>query len=56
MPSTSEKQRRFMGMDLARAEKGEKTSTGMTTSQLRDFARKPVKRSSNRKTYRNSSR
>lgn len=41
MPSKSGKQRRFMGADLARAEKGEKTKTGMSTSQLKDFARKP---------------
>lgn len=40
MPSTSEKQRRFMGMQLARKRKGEKTDTGMSEEQLRDFARK----------------
>jgi hypothetical protein len=44
MPSTSEKQRRFMGADLARARSGEKTETGMSASQLADFARKPVKK------------
>jgi hypothetical protein len=43
MPSVSEKQRRFMGADLARAKAGEKTKTGMSPKQLRDFARK-VKR------------
>lgn len=40
MPSSSERQRRMMGADLARAERGEKTRTGMNKSQLRDFARK----------------
>lgn len=41
MPAKSGKQRRFMGADLARAEKGEKTKTGMSAGQLKDFARKP---------------
>lgn len=41
MPATSEKQRRFMGADLARAEAGQKTRTGMSVDQLKDFARKP---------------
>jgi len=40
MPSVSEKQRRFMGAELARKRKGLKTRTGMTEEQLRDFARK----------------
>lgn len=31
-----------MGADLARAEKGEKTKTGMSKDKLRDFARKPT--------------
>jgi hypothetical protein len=43
MPSISEKQRRFMGADLARARSGQKTETGMSESQLKDFAKKPVK-------------
>jgi hypothetical protein len=38
MPSTSEKQRRFMGAELARARAGKKTRTGMKPAQLRDFA------------------
>jgi len=42
MPSTSEKQRRFMGAELSRARSGKKTKTGMKESQLRDFASKPV--------------
>lgn len=44
MPSTSERQRRFMGAELARERKGEGTQTGMSESQLRDFARKPKKK------------
>lgn len=44
MPAESERQRRFMGAELARKRAGEKTRTGMTESQLRDFARKPKKR------------
>ena len=56
MPSSSEKQRRYMGMELGKLRKGEKTDVKMSESQLSDFARKPVKRSSTRKTYRNSSR
>lgn len=41
MPARSEAQQRFMGADLARAQRGERTVTGMSTSQLRDFARSP---------------
>lgn len=41
MPAVSEKQRRFMGAELGRAEKGEKTQTGMDVGQLKDFAKKP---------------
>lgn len=40
MPAVSEKQRRFMGADYARAKAGKKTKTGMSKSQLRDFASK----------------
>lgn len=40
MPSVSEKQRRFMGAELSRKRKGLKTKTGMSTQQLREFARK----------------
>lgn len=40
MPAKSEKQRRFMGAELARKRAGKKTSTGMSESQLRDFAKK----------------
>jgi hypothetical protein len=41
MPSESEKQRRFMGADLARKRAGKKTKTGMSERQLKDFAKKP---------------
>lgn len=41
MPSKTERQQRFMGADLARAEKGEKTKTGMSKDKLREFASKP---------------
>lgn len=40
MPPVSERQRRFMGAELGRLRRGEKTSTGMSEEQLRDFARK----------------
>ena len=42
MPSVSEKQRKFMGADLARARAGRKTRTGMSSGQLSDFASKPL--------------
>jgi hypothetical protein len=41
MPAKSEKQRKFMGADLARAKAGKKTKTGMNVQQLSDFAKKP---------------
>lgn len=40
MPHVSSKQQRYMGMELARKRAGEKTETGMSESQLADFARK----------------
>jgi hypothetical protein len=43
MPATSEKQRRFMGAELARKRAGQKTETGMTESQLKDFAKSTLK-------------
>jgi hypothetical protein len=43
-PAKSERQRRLAGADLARKRRGQKTRTGMTEKQLRDFARKPVKK------------
>ena len=44
MPAVSEKQRRFMGAELGRMRAGKHTQTGMSESQLRDFAKKPKKR------------
>jgi hypothetical protein len=38
MPAVSEKQRRFMGSELARKRAGKKTQTGMSESQLSEFA------------------
>jgi hypothetical protein len=45
MPATSEKQRKFMGAELARKRAGKATETKMTESQLEDFAKsvKPKK-------------
>ena len=44
MPAKSEKQRRYLAMDLARAREGKKTRTGMSASQLEDFAKKPIQK------------
>lgn len=44
MPPKSEKQRKFMGAELARKRAGKKTKTGMTEQQLKDFASKRVER------------
>lgn len=38
MPAKSQKQQKFMGAELARKRAGKKTRTGMTSSQLKDFA------------------
>lgn len=43
MPAKTERQRRFMGAELARKRAGKKTKTGMSEKQLRDFAKKPRK-------------
>jgi hypothetical protein len=40
MPAKSEKQRKFMGAELARKRAGKKTQTGMSEKQLEDFAGK----------------
>jgi len=53
MPSTSERQRRFMGAELAAKRAGKRTYTGMSEEQLRDFARKG-KRSGKRDKRRSS--
>lgn len=39
MPAVSERQRRFMGAELARKRRGKKTRTGMSEVQLAEFAR-----------------
>ena len=41
MPPTSKKQQQFMGADLARKRAGKKTRTGMSESQLEEYATKP---------------
>lgn len=38
MPATSERQRRFMGAELARSRAGKRTKTGMNQRQLEEFA------------------
>ena len=43
MPSMSEKQRRFMGMELQRKRAGKKVKTRMSEQQLSEFAHKSVK-------------
>lgn len=42
-PAVSEKQRRFAGAELARKRAGKRTRSGMTETQLEEFARKPRK-------------
>jgi len=44
MPAKSSKQRRFMGAELGRMKAGKKTKTGMSKSQLEDFAKKRGKK------------
>jgi hypothetical protein len=44
MPAKSDKQRKFMGAELGRKRAGKKTKTGMSESQLEDFAKKPKKK------------
>jgi len=43
MPASSKKQKGFMGAELARLRAGEPTDTGMSESQLTDFAATPEK-------------
>jgi hypothetical protein len=43
MPAKSEKQRKFMGAELARKRAGKKTQTGMSEKQLEGFASKEKK-------------
>jgi hypothetical protein len=44
MPAKTEKQRRFMGAELGRLREGKKTQTGMSESDLEDFAKKRKKK------------
>lgn len=41
--ASSERQRRFMGLELSRKRAGKKTETGMSEAQLAEFARKVPK-------------
>lgn len=41
MPAKSKRQQRFMGAELARKQRGQKTRTGMSEKKLRDHAHKP---------------
>ena len=44
MPAKSEKQRRFMGAELARKRAGESTRTDMTEEELEEFASKSIEK------------
>ena len=44
MPAKSEKQRKFMGAELARKRAGKKTRTSMSEKQLEDYAKKGKKK------------
>jgi len=44
MPATTERQRRYMGAELARLRAGQPTQTGMSERQLEHYAAKPVER------------
>jgi len=44
MPAKSEKQRKFMGAELARKRAGQATKTDMTEEELEDFASKEIKK------------
>ena len=50
MPAKSDRQRKFMGAELARKRAGKKTQTGMSEKQLGDFAR-TTKSSGKKKAY-----
>jgi hypothetical protein len=49
MPAVSEKQRRFMGAELARERAGQETKTHMSESQLSEFASKSKKKAKAKK-------
>ncbi len=40
MPAKTEKQRKFMGAELARKRAGKRTKTGMSEKQLEKYAKK----------------
>jgi hypothetical protein len=44
VPAKSEKQRKFMGAELARKRAGKKTKTGMSEAKLEEFASKSKKK------------
>jgi hypothetical protein len=44
MPATTKKQKRFLQADYGRAKAGQPTQTGMSKTQLRDYATQPVKK------------
>lgn len=44
MPAKSERQRKYMGAELARKRAGKRTKTGMSEKQLSDYASKPKKK------------
>jgi hypothetical protein len=44
MPAKTEKQRKFMGAELARKRSGKKTRTGMSEKQLEEYASKDGKK------------
>jgi hypothetical protein len=45
MPAKTEKQRKFMGAELARKREGKKTKTGMSEKELEKYASKSKKKS-----------
>ena len=44
MPAKTERQRRFLGAELARKREGKATKTDMSERQLKEFASKPKKK------------
>jgi len=40
MPAKSERQRKYMGIELRKKREGKKGKTGMSEEQLRDFAKR----------------
>jgi hypothetical protein len=49
MPSSTEKQRKFMGAELARRRAGKKTQTDIPEKKLEELASKDGKKSSKKK-------